>query len=183
MSQDLVRAQKGEQEIQSDFEKIKQGIIPSKFAFSGVDKKGLYQGVNDVLAENRSIQKQLEAGNVSVRTAMTQENLANPLTSLGTSLGSAWFKPAKGGGWSTKEKYDFRYGGADENQAPTVTREEVLSPSQEFSNSAASEFLSNFNQKQKSEFPAGSPAALFGRAVVSKMAPTSFEYDINIPPR
>ena len=183
MSQDLVRAQKGEQEMQSDFNEIKQGIIPSKFASSGVDKKRLYQGINDLLAENRSIQNQIEAGNVAVHTAMEQKSSANPLTSLGTSLGSAWFKPTKEGGWTTKEKYDFRYGGADKNQAPTVLREEVLSPSQEFSNAAASAFLSNFNQKQNLDFAAGSPAAMFGRAVVSKMDPTSFEYDINIPRR
>ena len=123
----------------------------------------------------------MESGNVAVHTAMVGESSANPLTSLGTSLGSAWFKPTKEGGWTTKEKYDFMYGGADKDQPQTVSREEVLSPSQEFSNAAASAFLNNFNQKQKLNIAAGSPAAMFGRAIVSKMDPTSFEYDINIP--
>ena len=183
-SQELSRLHKGEQTMQNMLGNLRQGNIPSQFVFPGMDKEALYQSVNDSLAENKSRQNQLRAGNVAVNTAMDSASSKNPLTSLGTSLGSAWFKPTPDGGWTTKEKYDFVYAGDDKKQPPTVSREEVISPSQNFSNLAASNFLNKFNQKQRFEQDAaGSPAAFFGRAVVAKMDPTSFEYDINIPRR
>ena len=183
-SRELMFLQKGEQSMQRMLGDLKQGNIPSQFAIPGVDKSSLYQGLNDSLAENRSRQNQLRAGNVAVNTAMDLNSSKNPLTSLGTSLGSAWFKPTDEGGWTTKEKYDFVYAGEDKKQPPTVSREEVISPSQNFSNLAATNFLNQFNQKQKIDQPAaGSPAAFFGRSVVAKMNPTSFDYNINIPPK
>ena len=164
-------------------EKFLNELRQGKRARPGQDRNQvMYQMVNDSLAQSKSIQKQLKAGNVAVDTANNDKSSSNPFTSLGTSLGNAWFKPTEEGGWSTREKYDFRYGGADKKQPLIVAPEEVPSPSQNFSTDAAAQFLANFNQKQK-QYAAGSPASFFGRAIVAKMDPTSFEYDINIPPK
>jgi len=142
----------------------------------GVD----YKTVNDSLAEIKSFQNKLNQGYVPVETAYSSKD-TNPLTSLGTSLGRALFKPTDKGGWKTEEKYDFAYGGADKT---TTTKQNELLPSQEYSELTASALLDRFvkNKVPGIRGASGSPAALFGRAVVSKMNPDSFEYDINIPP-
>ena len=61
------------------------------------------------------------------------------------------------------------------------------SPNKQFNqNQMNMNYLPNdqFNQNQKPRPDAtASPAAMFGRAIVAKMNPTSFDYNINIPPR
>ena len=184
--QELTSLQKGEQMMQSSLNNLRQGNLPNNqpnfTLLPGIDKEGLYHMVNNSLAENRSKQNQLKTGNVAVDYGDEETNSTNPFTSLKTSLGSAWFKPTTEGGWSTKEKYDFEYAGADKKQPSIVTSVELPSPSQNFSNLAASSFLSEFNQKQKQKQDVtGNPATFFGRAVVAKMNPTPFDYIINIP--
>ena len=157
-------------QVEGDLLKIKEGQN------IGVD----YKTVNDKLAEVKSFQTKLNQGYVPIETAYSSKD-TNPLTSLGTSLGRALFKPTDEGGWKTREKYDFAYGGADK----TTTKQNELLPSQEYSELAASALLDRFTKNNFSGIKpaAGSPAALFGRAVVSKMNPDSFEYEINLPPK
>ena len=157
-------------QAEGDLSRIKEG------QHIGVD----YKTVNDSLAEIKSFQNKLNQGYVPVETAYSSKD-TNPLTSLGTSLGRALFKPTDKGGWKTEEKYDFAYGGADKT---TTTKQNELLPSQEYSELTASALLDRFvkNKVPGIRGASGSPAALFGRAIVSKMNPDSFEYDINIPP-
>ena len=188
----LKSLQDAEPREQNNLNDLRQGNIPSqyKYMLSGMNKEdvktALYQEINNSLAENRSNQKQFRAGYVPIVADQFGggSRNPNPLTSLGTSLGSAWFKPTSEGGWTAKDKYDFEYARADKNQPLEVSREETISPSQNFSNLAAFQFLNQFNQNQKPRPDAtASPAAMFGRAIVAKMNPTSFDYNINIPPR
>jgi hypothetical protein len=186
--QELTNLQKSEQIMQNSLNNLRQGNLqgasnqPNFTLLPGSDREGLYHMVNNSLAENRSRQNQLKAGNIAIGYQNEEANSANPFTSLKTSLGSAWFKPTNEGGWSTKEKYDFEYAGEDKRQPSTVTTVELPSPSQNFSNLAASSFLNEFNQKQKQKQDVtGNPATFFGRAVVAKMNPAPFDYTINIP--
>ena len=185
--QELTSLQKGEQMMQNSLNNLRQGNLQVQgvsnqpnFTLPSIDREGLYHMVNNSLAENRSRQNQLKAGNIAIGYQDEETNSANPFTSLQTSLGNAWFKPTNEGGWSTKEKYDFEYAGEDKRQPSTVTTVELPSPSQNFSNLAASSFLNEFNQKQKQDVT-GNPATFFGRAVVAKMNPAPFDYNINIP--
>jgi hypothetical protein len=158
-------------QAEEDLSRIKQGQN------IGVD----YKTVNDSLAEIKSLQNKLNQGYVPVETAYSSKD-TNPLTSPGTSLGRALFKPTGKGGWKAEEKYDFAYGGADKK---TTTKQDELIPSQEYSQVTASALLDRFvkNKMPGMEGASSSPAAFFGRAVVSKMNPDSFEYEINIPRR
>ena len=141
-----------------------------------------YSSLNNRLAEVKSFQNKLNQGYVPVETAMSM-NEKDPMSALGTSLGRAFFQPSGDGGWKTNEKYDFEYGGADKRQ--DVQPREALSPSKDFAQVAASRLLDKFSKTKAPEFASasGSPAALFGRAIVAKMEPDSFKYNILIPPK
>lgn len=183
MPQMLQELQKGEQSLQSMRNALLQSPVGTDSFISGMNptnKKSLYQSVNDSLAENKSHQNQINTGNVIITDLSNSSK--NPFTSLGTSLGRAVFKPTSAGGWSTNEKYDFEYGGADEKQSQNVQRSgpSLRTPSQEFAYRAAYNLLRG--SSPSTDFAAANPAADFGRAVVAKMSPTSFNYNINIPP-
>ena len=145
-----------------------------------------HKAVNDQLAEVNSYLSKLNKGQVPVDPQQQQILLPgqkNAFNSLSTSLGRAFFEPTKEGGWRDKEKYDFIYGGADKSNE---VRREPSPTSQVYSQLAATSFLNNFRSQNMPEVgdktPAGRPATYFGRAIVSKMDPYSFDYDINIPP-
>ena len=147
------------------------------------NKREMY---NDSLAEAKSSLNQLKSGNIPVYQYMSEAaQKANPLSSTATSLGSAWFTPTTEGGWKTKEKYDFMYGGADKKGPYGVTKSEINSPSEEFATAAAQGFLNIFANDKKllRDEATSNPLTHFGRSVVAKMDPSSFEYDVNIPPK
>jgi len=172
-----------------------------------------YRYFNDALAANRSNQARMRAGDIPITTA-NRTTTGNPLTALGTSIGDAWFTPQPGGGWKSKETYDFVYGGADQRvplgpYLPSQFKPD--SPSANFASAAGSAFAQQledlFSKKKEQVEPLGTPVkpgagpqggtpyriapassdassglALLGRAIVSKMRPSPFTYDINVPP-
>ena len=81
-----------------------QGLMQSELdraRATGVSPQ-VYKSLNDDLAEQKSAVKRLQQGDVPIRTEFSA-NAANPLSSLATSLGSAWFSQQPGGGYKSNE--------------------------------------------------------------------------------
>ena len=134
--------------------------------------------INDELAAIRSKLNKINEGYIPVdpyNSSRSSDN--NPLQSLSTSLGQAYFKPSSRSGWEDKETYDFNYAGQDFKPSTDPHNLKSL-PSKRFSDFAAMTLLRQFNAS-----PQESAATDFGRAIVSKMEPDSFNYDIYVPPK
>lgn len=155
---------------------------------SGSALKDFRSKINNQLAEARSKQNTLKQGGVLVYGNPGEEQ-GNPLTSLSTSLGRATFLPKPDGGYTTNEKYDFYYGGADKYTGPNLefnpfTKKIVVatvSPSQQFAISTAATLL-NPNIGMNAA-PVTAAPTNFGRAIVSKLPELNYNYNINIPAR
>lgn len=138
---------------------LSQGFTPST------------QFLNDAVAQIKSDVKRMEKGEIPYYPYSSSRN-QNPLISPITSVGNAWFSQVPGG-YQSQETYDFKYGGADRYAGPFET---LLTPSQLMLLSAATKkTIPNISSGAMS-----APITEFGRAIVSKIKPNSFDYTINI---
>lgn len=133
------------------------------------------QIVNDTVAQLKSDVTRMEKGDIPYFSYMGTSN-KNPLTSPATSVGSAWFSQVPGG-YQAQETYDFVYGGADKYAGPFKGIPE-LTPSQSMALTAVSR--NPLFNTAPGVSAAESPITNFGRAVVSKIKPKSFDYVINV---
>jgi hypothetical protein len=158
--------------LQSQFNQAKErGVSAQEYAF-----------LNNTLAEQKSAVKRMQQGDVPIMTAFSAKS-SNPLNSLGTSLGSAWFSPQPGGGYKSKETYDFVYADMDKKRpipyGPYLG--DPLTTSETFARRAAQRLTNS--EKGLPASGVASPITEFGRAIVSKIKATPFDYEINIPSR
>lgn len=138
---------------------------------------------NDYLAETRSDLKRLQRGDIMFKSRAGRGDDVDSLGGYGTSLGSAWFTKTPGGGYKTDETYDFVYAGADKKypvpHGPYLGGVQPLSPSEGMAYGAAQTILGR-NPEFIPRKGAGSPEAVFGRAVVSKMESDPFKYTLQL---
>ncbi|MEL0119429.1 MAG: hypothetical protein VXB01_10870 [Opitutae bacterium] len=156
---------------------------------------------NDYLAETRSRMKKMDEGFIPFMTEAPTDK-GNPLTSTGTSLGSAYFKPNPDGSYTTEdETYDFMYADADRKQreagnykGPVSAEEEYRRPDRPslgYAREAAEAFLGRQpvilgaqGQKYSMKDIAGaSPLANIGRSVVSRFEDDPFKYNLTVRPK
>lgn len=139
------------------------------------------QLLNDRLAETRSAIQRMERGDVPFNGYGLSST--SPLSSLSTSVGSAWFTPTGNQGFTAKETYDFQYGGADKEQkiGPGLP---FLSPSQGAAFAVVEGVPGAPSGSKKSNKnvvpPEADPLTFLGRSVVMKMPDRSFDYPINV---
>jgi hypothetical protein len=156
---------------------------------------------NDDLAEIRSRMKKMDEGFIPFMTEAPTDK-GNPLTSTGTSLGSAYFKPNPDGSYTTEdETYDFMYADADRKQreagnykGPVSAEEEYRRPDRPslgYARQAAEAFLGRqpvvfggLGQKYSmKDIAAASPLANIGRSVVSRFEDDPFKYNLTVRPK
>ena len=81
---------------------------------------------NNALAQIRSDLRRMEQGDIIFRSEAGTDT-GNPLTSTGTSLGSAYFKPNPDGSYTTTDRYDFEYADLDRKAGPPA-QEQIYAP-------------------------------------------------------
>jgi hypothetical protein len=132
---------------------------------------------NDLVAELKSDLNKYNQGLIQVvpRESNAAYGGNNPLTSTQTSVGRAWVKPTPGG-YTTNEKYNFEYAGADYKQ-PTTNKlsDQILT-------NAVSNLTTNLFDAGIPQPAQDNPMTDIMRALVMKMRnEPSFDYSITVP--
>lgn len=135
------------------------------------------KSANDLVAELKSNLNKYNQGLIQVapQGSSAPYESTNPLTSTQTSIGRAWVKPTPGG-YTTNEKYNFEYAGADYKK-PGLNR-----PSDEILTNAVNSLTTNLFDAGAVQPAQANPMTDIMRALVMKMRnEPSFSYDITIP--
>ena len=158
---------------------------------TAADMRFQREQANHQLAYVRSKLKKIDEGNI-IYASEAATDKTNPLESVGTSVGSAYFKRNPEGSFSTTDKYDFTYANADQKHKPfkgPVSPEQEYKypdrPSLGFAREAAEAFL----RRQRDAVPGhslkdvagASPAANIGRSLVSRFEDDPFSYTLTVP--
>jgi len=179
---------------------IEQGESPTMFGrpLTAQDARMQRTAANNALAQIRSDLRRMEQGDIVFRSEAGTDK-SNPLTSTGTSLGSAYFKPNPDGSYTTTDKYDFAYADSDRKagtpiKAPRTAEAEYRypdRPSLGYAREAAEAFLGRqpemfgmLGQKYSMKDIAGAaPATNIGRSLVSRFEDVPFEYSLTVRPK
>lgn len=155
---------------------------------------------NDALAFVRSRMNKMDEGYIPFESEAGTDT-GNPLTSSGTSLGSAYFKPNPDGSYTTKETYDFVYADDDRKAreagnfyGPVTAEEEYRMserPSQGFARAAAEallgrqqEFVGLGGKKfSTKDITGAAPITNIGRSLVSRLPDEPFDYSLTVRPK
>lgn len=134
------------------------------------DKDLKYELANNSLAVNRSVQRMAERGPLVRISGTGTSGGENPLTSVNTSLGSAWFNQMPNGAWKGSDMYDFAY----------QNRDEAARKAQQLGLTGAVPSSEIFAERVAT---GQDPLTNFGRAVVSQIKGRPYQYDVYIPPK
>ena len=160
--------------------------------------RAMRKDANDALAFVRSRMNKMDEGYIPFESEAGTDT-GNPLTSSGTSLGSAYFKPNPDGSYTTKETYDFEYADADRKEreagyfyGPVSAEEEYRSPdrpSQFYAREAAEALLGrqedfvSIGGKSKKDITGAAPITNIGRSLVSRLPDEPFDYSLTVRPK
>ena len=182
---------------------IEAGEPPTMFGrpITAEEMKLQRKAANDFLAETRTRMKKMDEGLIPFMSEAGTDK-SNPLTSSGTSLGSAYFRPNPDGSYTTEdETYDFQYADADRKKkeignfygprSAEMEYREPDRPSLGFARTAAEAFLGRQReipgmggQKYSIKDIAGAAGITnIGRSLVSRFADEPFDYSLTVRPK
>ena len=178
---------------------IKEGKAPTFFGrpLTEADMQTQRTFANHDLAQIRSDLGRMEKGDIVFRSEAGSDK-GNPLTSTGTSLGSAYFRPNPDGSYTTTDKYDFVYADSDRKtgapfQGPVSAQTEYRSPDRPslgYARQAAEAFLGrqpvlDIGGKKHSmkDIAGAAPVTNIGRSLVSRFEDDPFEYSLTVRPK
>tara|TARA_R100000406_G_scaffold38772_1_gene25790 strand:- start:1334 stop:2275 length:942 start_codon:yes stop_codon:yes gene_type:complete len=162
--------------------------------------RAMRKDANDALAFIRSRMKKMDEGYIPFDSEAGTDT-GNPLTSSGTSLGHAYFKPNPDGSYTTEETYDFLYADADRKKreagnlyGPFTAEQEYRNPdrpSQMYAREAAEallgrqrEFVGLGGKKfSTKDITGAAPITNIGRSVVSRFEDDPFKYSLTVRPK